>query len=101
MTSSTERPNSPPLALTSSRQMSSAVLLTLLGAAPAPVRARLKPILTGLPLCADAPERASSPTMNAATNARSAFQHNFAIVLSLERGVDARRPCRAAFVPYL
>ena len=61
------------MALTSSRQMSSAVLITLLGAAPAPVSARLKPILIGLPLCADAPESASSPTMNAATNARSAF----------------------------
>ena len=48
MTSSTGRPNSPPLALTSSRQMSSAVLITLLGAAPAPVSARLKPILIGI-----------------------------------------------------
>src|SRR6266508_1233751 len=34
MTSSTGRPSNPPLALTSSRQISSAVLITLLGAAP-------------------------------------------------------------------
>src|SRR6478736_1935984 len=83
MTSSTGRPSSPPLALTSSRQISSAVLITLLGAAPAPVSARLNPTLMGLPLCADAPDSASKPTMNAATNARSAFPHNLAIVSSL------------------
>src|SRR6185503_12234308 len=84
MTSSTGRPNSPPLALTSSRQMSSAVLITLLGAAPAPVSARLNPILMGLPLCANAPESGNRATTNAATSARSAFPNTFAIVSSLQ-----------------
>src|SRR3954470_6907291 len=83
MTSSTGRPNSPPLALMSSRQMSRAVLITLLGAAPAPVSARLRPILTGLPLCAEASGMANTPTINAATNARSAFPHTLVIVSSL------------------
>src|SRR5215467_1958540 len=54
MRSSTGRPSRPPLAFTSSRHISSAVLITLLGAAPAPVNARLSPILIGWPLCADA-----------------------------------------------
>src|SRR4051812_12098153 len=98
MTSSTGRPSSPPLALMSSRQISSAVLITLLGAAPAPVSARLIPILIGLPLCADAPDSASSPMMNAAASARSAFPQIFAIASSLERGVDARRSYRASFI---
>ena len=47
------------------------------------------PILIGLPLCADAPDTASSPTIIAAANARSAFQHTFFIVSSL-RGASLR-----------
>src|SRR6185503_10294239 len=89
MTSSTGRPSSPPLALTSSRQISSAVLITLLGAAPAPVSARLIPTLMGLPVCADAPEREKNPMMKAATNACSAVPHIFAMVSSRMRNVGA------------
>ena len=82
MTSSTGRPSNPPLALTSSRQISSAVPITLLGAAPPPVSARLNPTLMGSPLCADAPDRAKNPVINAATDARSAIPHTFPIVSS-------------------
>src|SRR5262245_47054423 len=84
MTSCTGRPSSPPLALTSSRQMSSAVLITLLGAAPAPVSARPMPILIGSPLWAAAFETENSPTSNAAADARSAFQTCLVIASSLE-----------------
>src|SRR5262249_21507744 len=82
-TSSTGRPSNPPFALTSSRQILSAVLITLLGAAPAPVSARLIPTLMGLPLCADAPEREKNTMMNAATSACTAVPHIFAIVGAL------------------
>src|SRR5262245_61723496 len=82
MTSSTGRPSNPPLALTSSRQISSAVPITLLGAAPAPVSARLNPTLMRSPLCADAPDGAKNPMINAATDARSAIPHTFPIVSS-------------------
>src|SRR5262249_32642518 len=89
MTSSTGRPSNPPLALTSSRQISSAVPITLLGAAPAPVSARLNPTLMGSPLCADAPDGARSPMTNAATDARSAIPHIFPIVFLLAGDVCA------------
>src|SRR3954452_21104767 len=83
MTSCTGRASSPPLALTSSRQMSSAVLMTLLGAAPAPVSARPTPILIGSPLWAAAFDSESNPTINAAADARSAFPTSFVMVSSL------------------
>jgi hypothetical protein len=86
MTSSTGRPSSPPLALTSSRQISSAVLITLLGAAPAPVSARLMPIRIGLPLCADAPEIKPSPMTSAAPRRRSALRQSSIIFSSLDPG---------------
>src|SRR5882724_5760099 len=63
---STERPSSPPLALMSSRQSSTAACSILPAGAPEPVRARLMPTLIGLPLCADAPEVQYSPASNAA-----------------------------------
>jgi hypothetical protein len=72
-------------------QISSAVLITLLGAAPAPVSARLIPTLMGLPVCADAPEREKNPMMKAATNACSAVPHIFAMVSSRMRNVGALR----------
>src|SRR5882757_7855168 len=90
MMSCTGRPRSPPLALTSSRQMSSAVLITLLGAAPAPVSARPMPILIGSPLWAAAFENESNPTINAAADARSAFPTSFVMASSLWGGASLR-----------
>src|ERR1051326_8956329 len=82
MTSCTGRPSRPPLALTSSRQMSSAVLITLLGDAPAQVSARLRPTLIGSPFCAEAFEIESNPASNAAAPARSAFPIGFGHAVS-------------------
>src|SRR6476660_8445972 len=86
MTSSTGRPSNPPLALMSSRQMSSAVLITLLGEAPAPVSARLMPILIGLPDCACAPVSSNDPKINVAVQRCSIFHSDFVIVSSLGGG---------------
>src|SRR5262245_36774904 len=72
---STGRPSRPPLALMSSRHISSAVLITLLGAAPAPVSARLSPTLIGLPPCAAAPDSAAAPIASTAAVVRSALKH--------------------------
>src|SRR5262249_44388642 len=74
MTSSTGRPSNPPLALTSSRQISSAVLITLLGAAPAPVTASLLPLESGLPFCAGSPEMKRSRLLSARPRGRSALR---------------------------
>src|SRR5436190_14390438 len=68
---STGRPSSPPLALMSSRQISIAACSILPAGAPEPVSARLMPTLTGLPLCADAPEYQHSPASSAAATAPS------------------------------
>src|SRR5215831_21113377 len=86
MRSSTGRPSTPPLAFTSSRHISSAVLITLLGAAPAPVNARLSPILIGCPVCADALGKAIAPIAIAAIAAaadRIAPKHQVDIAFSL------------------
>src|SRR5436190_5778642 len=72
----------PPLAFTSSRHISSAVLITLLGAAPAPVNARLSPILIGCPVCADALGKAIAPIAIAAAADRIAPKHQVAIAPS-------------------
>src|SRR5215475_12900211 len=82
MTSSTGRPSRPPLALMSSRHISSAVLITLLGAAPAPVSARLNPTLIGLLPCADALDSINEPIANTAAAARSAFKHQVHMAVS-------------------
>src|SRR5215472_3894396 len=82
MTSSTGRPSRPPLAFTSSRHISSAVLITLLGAAPAPVNARLSPTLIGWPLCADALGKAIAPIAIAAAPDRIARKHQVHIAPS-------------------
>src|SRR5246127_2686659 len=63
-----------------SRQISSAVLITFTGDAPAPVSARLIPIRTGLPLCAVAPESKPTPIISAAPRVRSALQQRSTIV---------------------
>src|SRR5258706_16028153 len=68
---STGRPSSPPLALTSSRQISAAACSILPAGAPLPVSAKLMPTLIGLPLCADAPEVQHSPASSAAANVPS------------------------------
>src|SRR3954464_15811027 len=68
---STGRPSSPPLALTSSRQISMAACSILPAGAPAPVSARLMPTLIGLPLCADAPEVQHNPASSATATAPS------------------------------
>src|SRR5262245_40043558 len=75
MTSSTGRPSRPPLALMSSRHISRAILITLLGAAPAPVKARLSPILIGGPLCANALDNVATPNTSTAATARTACWH--------------------------
>src|SRR5689334_12673045 len=90
MTSSTGRPSRPPLAFTSSRHMSSAVLIILLGAAPAPVNARLKPTLIGLPLCAEAFDDAAPIAIKAAA-VRSARKHQVRMVSSSLVALDAVR----------
>src|SRR4029453_5840176 len=82
MTSSTGRPSRPPLAFTSSRHISSAVLITLLGAAPAPVNARLSPILIGWPVCADALDKLTVPIAIAVTADRIACKHQVHIASS-------------------
>src|SRR5215813_3156286 len=82
MTSSTGRPSTPPLAFTSSRHISSAVLITLLGAAPAPVNARLSPTLIGCPVCADALGKATAPIAIAAAADRIARKHQVHIAPS-------------------
>src|SRR5512133_3187696 len=82
MTSSTGRPSRPPLAFTSSRHISSAVLITLLGAAPAPVNARLSPILIGCPVCAEAVDKAIAPIAIAAAADRIAPKHQVDIAPS-------------------
>src|SRR5919198_2055345 len=82
MTSSTGRPSTPPLAFTSSRHISSAVLITLLGAAPAPVNARLSPILIGCPVCADALGKAIAAIAIAAAADRIAPKHQVDIAPS-------------------
>src|SRR5215471_7047759 len=88
MTSSTARPSRPPLAFTSSRHISSAVLITLLGAAPAPVNARLPPTLIGGLLCADALEQATAPIAIATALDRIACRHQVHIASSLARAVE-------------
>src|SRR5262249_22478187 len=93
--------SSPPLALMSSRQMSSAVLITLDGDAPAPVSARLMPIRIGLPLWARAPEKQPNPIISEAPRLRSALRQRFMIVSSplmhtgagLRAVRDQPRPC--------
>src|SRR5215467_11263254 len=90
MTSSTGRPSTPPLAFTSSRHISSAVLITLLGAAPAPVNARLSPTLIGWPDCADALGKAIAPIAIAATADCIAREHQVHIAPSLVRAVGSR-----------
>src|SRR5215831_1014321 len=87
MTSSTGRPSRPPLAFTSSHHISSAVLITLLGAAPAPVNARLPPTLIGWPLCADALDKATAATAIATAVDRIACRHQVHIASSLARTV--------------
>src|SRR5215471_12526817 len=87
MRSSTGRPSTPPLAFTSSRHISSAVLITLLGAAPAPVNARLSPILIGWPLCADALDNVTVAIAIAAAADRIARKHQVHIAPSLVRPV--------------
>src|SRR5215467_34841 len=82
MTSSTGRPSTPPLAFTSSRHISSAVLITLLGAAPAPVNARLSPILIGWPLCADALDKVTVAIAIAVPADRIACKHQVHIASS-------------------
>src|SRR5712672_3545752 len=77
---STGRPSSPPLALTSSRQISIAACSILPAGAPEPVSARLMPTLIGLPLCADAPKHQHSPASSAAANAPSVFLVVFILV---------------------
>src|SRR5262249_35038803 len=85
----------------SSRQMSSAVLITLDGDAPAPVSARLMPIRIGLPLWASAPEKKPSPIISEAPRLRSALRQRFMIVSSplmhpgtgLPAVRDQSRPC--------
>src|SRR5215831_13136721 len=61
----------------SSRQMSSAVLITLDGAAPAPVSARLMPMRIGLPLCASAPEKQANAMTKEAPRVRRALRQRF------------------------
>src|SRR5262249_28797756 len=75
------------------RHISSAVLITLLGAAPAPVNARLSPILIGCPVCADAPGKATRPIAIAAAADRTACKHQVHIAPSLARAVGS--PWRA------
>src|SRR6516164_2777158 len=93
MTSSTGRPSTPPLAFTSSRHISSAVLITLLGAAPAPVNARLSPILIGCAVCADALGKATAPIAIAAAADRIAREHQVHIAPSLARSVGRPAGC--------
>jgi hypothetical protein len=73
------------LAFTSSRHISSAVLITLLGAAPAPVNARLSPILIGCVVCADALGKATAPIAIAAATDCIARKHHVHIASSLVR----------------
>src|ERR1700712_2922060 len=80
---STGRPSSPPLALTSSRQISTAACNILPAGAPAPVSARLMPTLIGLPLWADAPEGQHSPASSAAAHAPNALLTTLNITVSL------------------
>src|SRR5262245_29574425 len=90
MTSSTGRPSRPPLALMSSRHISRAILITLLGAAPAPVKARLSPILIGGPLCANALDDVAIPNTSTAATARTACWHQTHMAL-LPRHMAGRR----------
>src|SRR5215510_8311755 len=100
MTSSTGRPSRPPLAFTSSRHISSAVLITLLGAAPAPVNARLSPILIGWPLCADAFDKVTVAIAIAMAADRIACKHQVHIASSLVRAVGSR-PAASVLVSHL
>jgi hypothetical protein len=73
------------LAFASSRHISSAVLITLLGAAPAPVNARLSPILIGWPLCADALDKVIVAIAIAVAADRIAGKHQVHIAPSSGR----------------
>src|SRR5262245_10874769 len=86
----------PPLAFTSSRHISSAVLITLLGAAPAPVNARLSPTLIGCPVCADAVDKAIAPIAIAAAADRIAPKHQVDIAPSSLVPSGTRREPRPA-----
>src|SRR5215510_8311754 len=100
MRSSTGRPSRPPLAFTSSRHISSAVLITLLGAAPAPVNARLSPILIGWPLCADAFDKVTVAIAIAMAADRIACKHQVHIASSLVRAVGSR-PAASVLVTHV
>src|SRR5258707_11996758 len=61
---------------------------------PIPTSAETMALRMGLPLCADAPERAKNTMMNAATSACSAVPHIFAIVSSRMRERRCAPPLR-------
>src|SRR6187402_2268324 len=82
---STGRPSSPPLALTSSRQMSIAACSILPAGALPPVSERPAPTLIGGPLWAVAPESPIRLTSVAAASDRSALRRPFIIVLPCGR----------------
>src|ERR1043166_4563579 len=94
---STGRPMSPPLALTSSRHISMAACSILPAGAPAPVSARLMPTLIGLPLCAAAPSSPSKLTSAAAASDRNAFRRPF--IIPLPRHLFWRAFARGLFLP--